>query len=274
MFVIVRILLSVLLACMAIAPAQGASPIVGVILLHGTAGVPLGSAGKNGRTIGGGLVGALRKAGFRVETPEMCWSDRRIYDRPLADCFADIDSAIARLRAQGATEIVVGGLSMGGNGAIAYAATHTGLLGVIACAPAHDPVGYVHNAAIAAALADAKAALAAGTADRVQTFPDFDGSKRQPEFSVRATPRAYVSFFDPDGPSNINANAARLTVPIIWVAGTLDPSQRSSAEEFERIPANPQSKYVSVDSTHLDTPDVGASVIVQWMQALVAGAPS
>jgi hypothetical protein len=63
-------------------------------------------------------------------------------------------------------------------------------------------------------------------------------------------------------------------VPIIWAGGTLDPTPRSSAEEFERIPANPLSKYVSVDSTHLDTPDVGASVIVNWMQALAAGTPS
>lgn len=273
MLVIVRICLAAaVLACSAILPALAAPSPIGIVLMHGTAGVPLGSAGRNGRVIGGGLVDALRKAGYRVETPEMCWSGTRIYDRAYSDCFADVDAAIARLRAQGATAIVVGGLSMGGNAAIGYAVTHTGLLGVIACAPAHDPGVFAGKPDIAAALVQARAAVAGGAGDRAQTFPDFDGSKRPPSFSVRATPRTYLSFFDPDGPANVGANAARLTVPIIWVAGTSDPSQSASAEEFARIPANPLNEYVSVDAGHLDTPDAGASAIVNWMRALSAGA--
>jgi pimeloyl-ACP methyl ester carboxylesterase len=52
--------------------------------------------------------------------------------------FADVDAAIARLRARGVTQIVVGGMSMGGNSALAYAATHPDVAGVIAMAPAHD----------------------------------------------------------------------------------------------------------------------------------------
>lgn len=275
MLVIVRIFVATaLLLCAAIAPATAAPSSIGIVLMHGTAGVPLGSAGRNGRTIGGGLVGGLRKAGYRVETPEMCWSDRRIYDHTFTDCFSDVDAAIARLRAQGATAIVVGGQSMGGNSAIAYAATHPGLLGVIACAPAHDAAGFAYNHDIAPALADAKAAVAAGNGDRVQTFPDFDGSKRPPTFSVRATPRIYLSFFDGDGPANIIANAEHVTVPIIWVAGTSDPSQRRSEDDFARIPANPLNKYVSVDAGHLDTPDAGAGAILDWMRALAAAQPS
>jgi pimeloyl-ACP methyl ester carboxylesterase len=276
MLVIIRILLAAaLLAWTTTAPVRAAAPsTIGIVLMHGTAGVPLGAAGKNGRILGGALIGSLRKAGYRVETPEMCWSARRIYDRPFTDCFADVDAAIARLRAQGATSIVVGGLSMGANGAIAYGATHPGLLGVIACAPAHDALAFVRNAAVTAALAAAKSAVAAGSGDRPQTFPDYDGSKRPPAFSVTATPRAYVSFFDIDGLANINASAARLTVPIIWVAGSADPTQTGSAAEFARIPANPASKYAAVDSGHLDTPDVGASAIVDWLRTLSAGANS
>jgi pimeloyl-ACP methyl ester carboxylesterase len=270
--VIVRIILAAFIALTCIGPAGAAPPAIGIVLMHGTAGIPLGAAGRNGRVIGGGLVDALRKAGYQVATPEMCWSATRIYDHAYSDCFADIDASIARLRAQGATAIVVGGLSMGGNAAIGYAATHTGVLGVIACAPAHDPAVFARRPDIAAALAQAKGAVAAGAGERAQTFPDFDGSKRPPSFSVNATPRAYVSFFDPDGPANVAANAAHLSVPIVWVAGTSDPTQRASAEEFAGIPANPLSKYVSVDSGHLDTPDVGASAIVNWMRALSAGA--
>ena len=71
--------------------------------------------------------------------PEMCWSARRIYDQPLTECFADIDAAVARLKADGFQRIVVGGHSLGGLVALAYAATHDGLAGVIALAPDGEP---------------------------------------------------------------------------------------------------------------------------------------
>ena len=32
------------------------------------------------------LAIALQGAGYLVEAPEMCWSRRRIYDRPFLDC--------------------------------------------------------------------------------------------------------------------------------------------------------------------------------------------
>ncbi|HEV8021163.1 MAG TPA: alpha/beta hydrolase [Candidatus Lustribacter sp.] len=271
MLVIVRIFLMCAMLALSGTAAFAAPPQIGIVLMHGTAGVPLGTAGKGGRVTGGGLVASLRKAGYRVETPEMCWSERRIYDRPYSDCFGDVDAAIARLRAAGATAIVVGGLSMGGNAAIAYAATHTGLLGVIACAPAHDALSYVSKPAIIAALAQAKSQVAAGSGDRVQTFPDFDGSKRPPEFSVRASPAAYVSFFDIAGLGNIEGNLGNISVPIIWVAGTQDATQIGSEAEFARIPDNPLSKYVRVNAQHLETPDAGASAIVEWLNALGAG---
>jgi pimeloyl-ACP methyl ester carboxylesterase len=151
--------------------------------MHGIAGVPLGSGP---RAHGGGLVDGLRKAGFLVDTPEMCWSERRIYDRPFNDCFADVDASIARLRAQGATAIVLGGMSIGGNAALGYAATHTGLIGVIAIAPAHDAQTLSFNRRIAAGLEQAHDAIAAGKGDAVQTFPDSDVSRRGgPAFTVQ-----------------------------------------------------------------------------------------
>jgi pimeloyl-ACP methyl ester carboxylesterase len=206
-----------------------------------------------------------------VDAPEMCWSQRRIYDRPLTECYADIDASIARLRAQGATAMVLGGMSMGGNAALGYASTHTGLIGVIACAPAHDAGTLGYTPRIEAALAAAKEAIAAGKGDVPQTFPDSDSSRRGgPQFTVRASPRAYVSFLDPSGPANIEGDLPQITVPVIWVAGTQDPTQSSSADNFARLPANPNSKYVSVNADHLETPDAGAAAIVNWVRALAA----
>jgi hypothetical protein len=53
----------------------------------------------NGTPFGESMVGGLRKAGYHVETSEMCWSNRRIDDHTFTDCFADVDAAIARARA-------------------------------------------------------------------------------------------------------------------------------------------------------------------------------
>lgn len=268
MFVIVRIIVAALAVGLGFAPAAAAPPVVGIVLLHGLGGVPLGSSA---RAVGSGLVAGLRKAGFSVDAPEMCWSQRRIYDRAFNDCFADIDAAIARLRAQGATAIVLGGMSMGGNAALGYAATHAGLSGVIAMAPAHDAAVLAFNPRIETALAQAKDAIAAGKGDVVQTFPDSDASRRGgPAFTVRTTPRIYVSFMDPSGPADIDGDLPQITVPVIWVAGTQDPTQRTSAGEFARLPANPLSKYVPVNAGHLDTPDAGAAAIVAWVKALAA----
>ncbi len=234
---------------------------IGVVLLHGL----------NAPPFGGSIVGGLRKAGYHVETPEMCWSNRRIYDHTFTECFADIDAAVARLRAQGATQIVVGGMSMGGNSALAYVATHPDVLGAIAMAPAHDAATLGNIPRIAAALARAQAAVAGGHGDDVQTFPDSDSSRRAgPAFTVRTTARNYVSFMDPAGPANIAGDLPHIAVPVIWVAGTADPTQVISAQAFAQIPANPQSKYVSVDAGHLQTPEAGAGAILDWMRTLSA----
>jgi pimeloyl-ACP methyl ester carboxylesterase len=266
MLVIIRIFVAALLVCSTCAPGAAAPSNVGFVLLHGLAGVPLGSGGP-----GGALVGGLRKAGYRVETPEMCWSKRRIYDHTFTDCFADIDAAIARLRAQGATQIVLGGMSMGGNSALALAATHPDLLGVMAIAPAHDAATLGNIPRIAAALAQAQAAVAAGHGDAVQTYPDSDNSRRAgPAFTVRTSAQNYVSFIDPAGPANIAGDLPHIAVPVIWVAGTDDPTQVLSAQEFAQIPANPLSKYASVNAAHLATPDAGASAMIDWVRALTA----
>jgi pimeloyl-ACP methyl ester carboxylesterase len=240
--------------------------------MHGIAGVPLGSAGRGAH--GGALVDGLRKAGFLVDTPEMCWSERRIYDRAFNDCYADVDASIARLRAQGATAIVLGGMSIGGNAALGYAATHPGFAGVIAMAPAHDAETLSFNPRISAGLQQAHDAIAAGKGDAVQTFPDSDVSRRSgPAFTVRASALAYVSFLDPAGPGNIESDLPQITVPVIWVAGKQDSTQASSADNFKRLPANPLNAFVSVDSDHLGTPDAGAGAIVNWVRALAAALP-
>src|SRR5437764_11315994 len=55
-----------------VAPALAQT--IGIVLMHGKTGSP--------STVIDRLATALQSAGYLVDTPEMCWSQRRIYDRP------------------------------------------------------------------------------------------------------------------------------------------------------------------------------------------------
>lgn len=89
--------------------------------MHGKLGSPLGQTGLigNRQPIGARLAADLKGAGYLVATPEMCWSARRGFDKTYPECLKEIDGAIAELKAHGASRFVVGGLSLGGNAAIA-----------------------------------------------------------------------------------------------------------------------------------------------------------
>ena len=100
---------------------------VGIVLMHGKQSTPERMQR---------LADALSGAGYLVERPEMCWSERRIYDRAYPDCLSDVDAAVARLRVAGVSGVVVAGQSLGGNAALAYGARRDGLLGVITPAAA------------------------------------------------------------------------------------------------------------------------------------------
>ncbi len=78
-----------LFACL---PAYAAGQI-GIVLLHGKTGMP--GAMSN-------LAGSLTAAGYLVDTPEMCWSKKRIFDKSFSDCLLEVDAAVARLKAKGA----------------------------------------------------------------------------------------------------------------------------------------------------------------------------
>ncbi|MBX9633773.1 MAG: alpha/beta hydrolase, partial [Magnetospirillum sp.] len=114
-------LLAAAFLALSVAAAQ-ADDKLGIVLMHGKEGRP--------DRIIDHLASALSSEGFLVDSPEMCWSKRRIYDKPYAQCLAELDQSVARLKAEGATAIVIAGHSLGGNGALGYGATH-GVKGVI-----------------------------------------------------------------------------------------------------------------------------------------------
>ena len=231
----------------------------GIVLMHGKGGMP------------GGFIGttatALQQAGAKVVMPEMPWSRSRTYDATYEQAMAEIDKAVAQLKAQGATRIVVGGQSFGANAAIGYAARRDGLAGVVALAPGHVPERPGFAQRVAASVAQAKQLVADGKGDLPGTFLDQNQAKTS---DVRATARVYLSYFDPNGPAPMPKNAAAMKpVPFLWVIGQNDPLLAAGPDyAFNRAPRNPKSKYIVVNAGHETTPDVAKADVVAWLRSL------
>ena len=267
-------ILATILAFTLIAFAAQADDKIGIVLMHGKQGAPLGNApiGSNRPAIGGRLIDDLKSAGYLVETPEMCWSGRRGLDHTFDQCLREIDGAIEKLRLRGATAIVVGGLSQGGNAALAYGAQHSDILGVIAYAPADDPTSKANTPAVAGAIAKAQDLMVQGQGDEKTTFDDINtGPNGSFAMTLNTTPNIYLSFYGPDSETSIPTNTANLKVPLLWVAGDKDPSQRRGpAFAFNKAPSNPLNRYVTVSATHTETPNAGREATLAWLKDLTA----
>jgi hypothetical protein len=85
---------------------------------------------------------------------------------------------------------------------------------------------------------------------------------------VRTTAAIYVSFFGPESPAVMSANASRLKAPLLLVSGTNDPTQRGARMIFAQVPANPLNRLVEVDATHMGTPAASRPVLFQWLKEL------
>jgi esterase/lipase len=238
-------------------PAAAADKL-GIVLMHGKEGLP-------GRMVS--LSSALTAAGFPVERPEMCWSRRRIYDRTYLDCLTDIDAAADKLKAEGATGIVIAGIGLGGQAALAYGARREGLKGVIALAPAPPIEFFNRRSVIAKSLAEAQAMIAAGRGDESAVFADILLDRF---FEVETTARIYVSFFASDSPGVMPDNSSRLKAPLLIVSGAFDPSQRSIPYVFARAPARDLNWHVSVPADRRGTGGAARDVVLGWLRLLAA----
>jgi pimeloyl-ACP methyl ester carboxylesterase len=242
-------------------PLPAPADQIGVVLMHGKQSAP----GEHTS-----LATAIRDAGFATDVPEMCWSARRIYDRPYADCLREIDDAIGRLKRKGATAFVVTGHSLGANAALGYGATRQDLKGVIALAPGHRPEILSRRTEIADLLELARKRVAAGAGDLpLSRFIDFNG-----DLPVRlfTTPNIYLSFLASDSAAIMPNNAARLTAPLLYIVGTGDPLQRGPDEIFAKAPPHPLNRYVTIRAGHFDTSAASAPVVVTWLKEIAKGA--
>jgi pimeloyl-ACP methyl ester carboxylesterase len=253
-----------LLALAAIGASARAADKIGIVLMHGEQGAP-------GRVIDG-LGQALEKAGYLVGRPDMCWSTRRAYEATFPECLTIIDAAIVKLKNLGATAIVVGGFSLGGNSAIAYGAGHSGLLGIFGIAPAHDSLALAEDADVADSIARARALAAGGKGEETATFIDIAFGPAGPYATeIATTPAIYLSFFGPASHANIPDNVRKLVAPLLWVAGADDPTQSGGpGYAFAHAPANPLNRYVTVAGGHPSAPDKARDALLAWLKDVAA----
>jgi len=248
---LIRQLLAAALATVALAAVSPASARIGVVLLHGN--------------LAGGLqfspmVGVFEEAGFGLETPDMCWSDRRQYDKPPLDCMADVDRAVGRLKADGYDQIVIAGHSMGGINAELYAANHPGLAGVILFAPAEHQGRAADDPMVTLALG-----LVAKGQGAVRTeFPASNG------LPLRTIPSAWLGFFGPDSVLDDKALLPRINQPLLWAAGTDDAGQKNAVERFLRVTPTPLNRFMLVKADHFATPAVALPAVIAWLNELQA----
>jgi pimeloyl-ACP methyl ester carboxylesterase len=240
----VRAVLALTAAALAISTAEAK---VGVVLLHGNL--------SNGLQFSG-MVGAFEQAGIGLQTPDMCWSDRRQYDKSPTDCMADVDKAVARLKADGYDQIVIAGHSMGGINTELYAANHPGLTAVVLFAPAEKQA----RPATDATVAFAQKLAAAGQGDLRAQFPPADNAN-----PIKSVPNVWLTYFGPDSVLDDAKLLPKITAPVFWAAGTDDPGQKNAGDRFKLIPSNPANKLIVVKADHFATPDVALTQMLAWL---------
>jgi pimeloyl-ACP methyl ester carboxylesterase len=201
-----------------------------------------------------------------VISPEMPWSFGRMYGATYDQAMAEIDTAVAKLKAEGATRIVIIGHSLGANAAIGYAARRSAIAAVVAISPGHLPETAEMRARTQSAIVEARQLVAAGDTGR-RGWPDMIQGVPTIAF---ATPAIYLSMFDPNGPAVIPKNAAAMrAIPFLWVVGESDPiDKRGRDYAFTRGAKNPKSRYIEVDAGHLTAPRAAQSQVVEWLKSL------
>ncbi len=236
-------LLSVAVALGAMVPAlafelRGA----GVVLIHGKAG---------GQGPLQPLAQGLKARGATVVLPRMSWtSGYRTYDQTLGE----VQAAVSRLKAGGASRIVLAGHSLGANISMGYAARVGGVDAVVALAPGHRPDFIASQTG--ESLAQAKAMVAAGQGAQKGRFLDFNQGRT---FPITTTAEAYLNFFDPSGPAAQAAQASGVRVPTLWVIGTGDRAAMTDRAAYSGT-------RIVVEADHQTTPRVAVAEVIDWLQ--------
>lgn len=236
---------------------------LGILLLHG----------KNpGSSRDPGMVqlrGVLEAQGWPVLLPDMPWSRSRYLEGNWDGVMAEIARHVQTLRDKGAQRIVLIGHSMGCPAAMSFAARGGAVQAIVLLAPGHIPYGYYNYPSlkpVRESIDEARALVAQGKGDAVQSFADINQGRR---INLSATASNYLSFFDPTSDAEMGVTAPRIPadVPVFTAMGESDPLFANiRGYLLDRLPANPKTQYLPVPGGHLDTPRNAADAVLAWLK--------
>lgn len=241
------------------------SPKVGVLMLHGKS--PGSSQDPNFNL----LKVALEKQAWDVLLPEMPWSKSRYLQGNWDQSMAEIADHVKKLKLNGAQKIILVGHSMGVPASMSHAARGGAVDALVLLAPGHIPRGYYtfpNLKAVRESIDDARAKVAAGKGDETERFNDINQGRLQ---VLVATPRNYLSFFDPESDADMGVTAPRIParVPVLTVIGDKDPLfQGVRGYYVNKLPNNPKTQLLEIAAGHLDTPKVATDQVIAWIKSL------
>ena len=248
------------LLCVCVGPAFAADKDVGIVLLHGK--------WDRQPTNVQGLARQLEEQGFQVATPTMPWAGNREYDVSYPQALNEITSAAKQLRDKGVKHIVVGGLSIGANAALAYAGSGKPVDALFLLSPGHTPYAGRMRTAVEASVAKANDMVKSGASSDRGWFTDLNqGQTKQ----VRVSAESYFSYFDPEGLAAMPKMAAAIpsAIPIFMAVGSSDPMSAVAEETiFARSPKHPNSVYTVVSADHIGLATVISPTLIAWLRSL------
>lgn len=242
------------------APTVGAASGVGAVLLHGKGGRPSRGPMR-------AVSDALRTAWVDLREPTLPWAESRYIEGTWNDALNEIGAEVAALR-RGSAKVVLVGQSLGACAALAYAAHRRDVDALCLMSPGHLPSRWMSKGgAVRDSIEGARALVASGRGAEVRSFADENQGK---SLSVRMRADAYLSYFDPDGDAEMPRMAPLVpNIPVLYVVGTGDPGIAwGKPAVFDRLPANPRSRYVEVSGDHFSAGTAASGTIVDWVKGL------
>ena len=244
------------------AMAQTAPQAVGVVVMHGKGGLPTKHVAE--------LASGLEAKGHQVANIEMPWSGNRNYDVDTAGAEAEIDQALTRLRAKGASRLFVAGHSQGGAFAFYYGSKHA-VDGIISIAPGASTASPVFREKLAESMEEARKLIADGKGGETARLQDFESSKGT--YVVVCKPDNYVSWFGPDGAMNMmkSIRNMRPETPVLLVVPKNDYPGLLKFKQatFDALPRTPRTRLYEPDATHTGAPAASRDEVSRWMMEVV-----
>jgi pimeloyl-ACP methyl ester carboxylesterase len=260
-----RRLVAIVIAWLAVSAGALAQDKLGVIVLHGKQGTPTGTQGLNV------IASNLQSAGHKVVQPSMPWGRGgwETINVTVEEALAQLDGQAAQLRAQGASRIVVIGHSLGACVGLAYAVERGTLAGLVMLAPGHNPSGRRRGSEKASGdFERARGLIAQGKGNETMSGKD---SNQGTNITMTVRAAVYASWHDPNGLASMPAEAPRLSgsTPLLMVVGEKDPmSGRADGLIFKPAAKNPYSKYVTNGASHFETPMAATKAVTDWVNGL------